>query len=421
MKLTINNFAKIKKADISIDSITVIAGLNNTAKTTIGKLLFCIVDSLKYLDIKIVIERENRILHSLDKNLILENSFFDYYYQNYFRNICKDIVASEVDETDIKALKELIQELILKHDIKNAISYLKEGIDSIAKDVAEVCGIDRNEIAKIILNENLNAEFHKQLNNVSEKNKNAIVNLEIDKQVASIDIKNNQVIKMSDFKLDNSVIMIDNPFILDRRGYDDEKNTHYNDLYRKIFFYNDDAVANAFDEIIGTKKLEKVMKKLETIIQGNLTNYNGEDVYQESSDIPPIHITNLSTGLKAFVILKKLILNNQLNEKSILILDEPEIHLHPEWQLVYAELIVLLQKELNIKVLVTTHSPYFIEALEVFVAMHKVKKSRFYLSEMSNNSVIFKDTTKNMESVYSLLAKPFQTLENLKYKGVEND
>ena len=37
---------------------------------------------------------------------------------------------SEVDETDIKALKELIQELILKYDIKNAISYLKEGIDS---------------------------------------------------------------------------------------------------------------------------------------------------------------------------------------------------------------------------------------------------------------------------------------------------
>lgn len=42
MKLNISNFAKIDNADIIIDGITVIAGENNTGKSTIGKILFSI-------------------------------------------------------------------------------------------------------------------------------------------------------------------------------------------------------------------------------------------------------------------------------------------------------------------------------------------------------------------------------------------
>ena len=40
MKLNIKNFAKIKEADIIVDGITVIAGENNTGKSTVGKILF---------------------------------------------------------------------------------------------------------------------------------------------------------------------------------------------------------------------------------------------------------------------------------------------------------------------------------------------------------------------------------------------
>ena len=46
MKLNISNFAKIDNADIIIDGITVIAGENNTGKSTIGKILFSIFNSL---------------------------------------------------------------------------------------------------------------------------------------------------------------------------------------------------------------------------------------------------------------------------------------------------------------------------------------------------------------------------------------
>lgn len=47
-------FAEIKDADIIIDDITVIAGENNTGKSTVGKVLFSLFNSLQDIDNKIL-------------------------------------------------------------------------------------------------------------------------------------------------------------------------------------------------------------------------------------------------------------------------------------------------------------------------------------------------------------------------------
>lgn len=57
MKLNIKNFAKIKEADIIVDGITVIAGENNTGKSTVGKILFSLFNALSDIDEKIFEER----------------------------------------------------------------------------------------------------------------------------------------------------------------------------------------------------------------------------------------------------------------------------------------------------------------------------------------------------------------------------
>lgn len=61
MKLRIKNFAKIKDADINIDGITVIAGENNTGKSTVGKIFFSLFNSLSNVDEKILEERLKEI------------------------------------------------------------------------------------------------------------------------------------------------------------------------------------------------------------------------------------------------------------------------------------------------------------------------------------------------------------------------
>lgn len=55
----------------------------------------------------------------------------------------------------------------------------------------------------------------------------------------------------------------------------------------------------------------------------------------------------VSGSIKSFTMIRRLLERGEIKEKDVLILDEPEIHLHPQWQLVYAEIIVLLQKSKN--------------------------------------------------------------------------
>ena len=61
MKLSISNLAKIKQADIDIDGITVVAGENNTGKSTIGKVLFSTFNSLYNITDKIYNQRLKEI------------------------------------------------------------------------------------------------------------------------------------------------------------------------------------------------------------------------------------------------------------------------------------------------------------------------------------------------------------------------
>ena len=98
--------------------------------------------------------------------------------------------------------------------------------------------------------------------------------------------------------------------------------------------------------------------------------------------------------------------------------DEPEIHLHPEWQLAFAEVIVLLQKEFDLSIVVTTHSAYFLFAVEVFSAKHEIKHNcNYYLAEAAGNDMVaaFADVTDNLEPIYAKYFKPFQELENMRW------
>lgn len=73
MKLLLKNIGKIKESKIQIDGITVIAGENNTGKSTVGKTLFTIFDCLLRIDEKIKTERIlsiRRLLNQMRKNVL---------------------------------------------------------------------------------------------------------------------------------------------------------------------------------------------------------------------------------------------------------------------------------------------------------------------------------------------------------------
>ena len=105
-------------------------------------------------------------------------------------------------------------------------------------------------------------------------------------------------------------------------------------------------------------------------------------------------------------------------ENGTIILDEPEVHLHPEWQVVFAEIIVLIQKEFNMHILINTHSPYFLNAIEVYSEKHNiVDRCKYYKAINEGSYSIIKDCTENIDEIYRQLSKPFQDLENERWKN----
>lgn len=137
-----------------------------------------------------------------------------------------------------------------------------------------------------------------------------------------------------------------------------------------------------------------------------------------NSDYNEFTVRNLSTGLKIFLDIKTLLENGTLKEKSTLILDGPEAYLHPTWQILFAELIVLLQKKMGIHILLNTHSPYFLDAIETYGIRYGIsEKCNYYLaSNIDETSAVIKEVTNNLELIYRELARPLQTLENMRYE-----
>ena len=59
MKLYLKNIGKVKQASVELNGITVIAGENNTGKSTIGRTLFALFRSFFNIDRRIEEERIN--------------------------------------------------------------------------------------------------------------------------------------------------------------------------------------------------------------------------------------------------------------------------------------------------------------------------------------------------------------------------
>ena len=77
-----------------------------------------------------------------------------------------------------------------------------------------------------------------------------------------------------------------------------------------------------------------------------------------------------ATGIVQLGVLGYFINNHIIDKGTILLIDEPEAHLHTEWQAVMMEVLYAL-KEYGVKVILATHGPTIMQQLEVEVTKRK--------------------------------------------------
>ena len=134
-----------------------------------------------------------------------------------------------------------------------------------------------------------------------------------------------------------------------------------------------------------------------------------QPIYIKSSDI----INNLQNISDIILRLQYILGNDSVERDRILILDNPENNLHPEWQVAYARYIVLLQKKLNLHIVITTHSPFFLKAIEKASEEYDIsEKCHYYYAHNDEGDAVIECVNENMEEIYSKMMMPLLSMMN---------
>lgn len=422
MKLYLKNIGKIDEATVEIDGITVIAGENDTGKSTVGKALFSVFNSCCGIDELIKSERTKSVEKIIAR--MQRNEAAHSYLVKYPEDAARDLLLEiELLKDNSKLIREEVVKWMLQYN-QRANGFLNDdNIDGLALQIEELLNIPDEDILKLVLEKNLKMEFNGQISNIYAQSMSEI-RLQIKDKEMTITIEDNSVKDTRNHtNLHTEAVYLDDPFILDEPRYPFTKYksnymNHRMRLKNNILYGNGEEPVNIVEELVVNNKFKKIYEKIGTVCDGNFVIHKVSGIgYRGKNSDKTLDVRNLSTGLKTFAILKMLLQNGMIEYNGTIILDEPEFHLHPEWQLLFAELIVLLHKEFSMHILLNTHSPYFLRAIQVYSARYgTADRCRYYLSEAEGNYAYISDVTDDVEKIYSKLSRPLQRLENERWQ-----
>ncbi|MDR2441505.1 MAG: ATP-binding protein [Planctomycetaceae bacterium] len=411
MFFEIDNIGKIRKSQIEMRGITVLAGNNNTGKSTFGKALFSIFNAFFDAEKTIKKERKDNIEEIISRFLqrqIHHSTLINKIANNILDNINSLPTIQRIIQDNIE------QQIIVPSKMGN------DSAEMLFDKIKNSINVSDEQIQKNILTKYLCTEFDDQITHINQPNHHGLISLTIKNSKLDTDIYKNNCVNYSDnIGILYKAFYIDTPFIIDtlerQISYKYPKYSHQRELLQSLQETGDEN--NLVETEIVKPKSEKILSYIAAVTRGEFKKTAFGLRYQECGLNEPLAFKNVSAGMKMFLIIKRLLENGELKEQNILIFDEPEIHLHPEWQLELAQLLVLLQKEFNLTILLTTHSPYFLNAVEVYADEQGIRdRCNYYLTTNENDYCSVYNVTENIDDIYRLLAEPFQRLEKKRYE-----
>jgi len=426
----IKNLALINEANIKIAPFTLIAGKNNTGKSFVTKSLYCILEALnddyvysKLFKLLNLIKDEFYIFSSqVDKPAKIDIEFFEYFEKDFLVNLEYLVKKIKQDERiNINSFSSEVEKIKLYYNRRKNIKKFSNIIIHIEKIISILDGIISilNEPERVIIREidkNLNINFKKNfiitsLNELLDNKKNSKLSLKIE-NIGEVIISDNKI-GFSFFrdgvekiqKLSN-VIYIDSPVytklkkVLKREYLFDENYLKNYPLYIDKFY---DFLEKRY---IGEAEFKKLSIKIQKIIKGKLEIDSFKNInYISKNGLFPIYLTAM--GITNIGIIDMLIRNNVINKGSFLIIDEPEVHLHPEWQVEFVKILYEIAKA-GANVVITTHSMDIVKTVEVLA---KEDKENIAINKMPfSKDFNEKNTQEKISEILEELGSPFYEL-----------
>jgi predicted ATPase len=468
MRLKFSNVGIIKEADILVDGLTVLAGVNDTGKSTIGKLLYSLIkvsnnykkvlqsnqktlllDMIKEISGKAkamtesgfrMFLKDERYLDFVPDEMELKEEMKKTNQENHVSEFRKFI--EYIDSVSLKSKKNIIKSMDGESSLKwsSVVSIIKEylveinlndkdNMDNYIKNTEQILRISETsfEVQKAAINLMIKEEFVGQINHAGGNMPAKISLSEKGNTFIEIELLDDEADTIKNLKSTfiNDITYIESPLQLRENGWKDRNGNgkgrvylknHVDDLMDKLL-ESDEIEENIISEIERNKKVKTFEKMIFEIIGGEFSYKAGKSNFVYSKDGNEFRLNNTATGIRAFAMIKLLLNSGNLKGKSILIIDEPEVHLHPQWQMDYAELIVRMVKELGIKILVNSHSPYMIEAFKVFSDHYGISDtSNFYIIKKEGDFTEAKLANEDIGKIFKELSEPFSKLDKIKVK-----
>ena len=425
MRLQIQNINKIKEADIALNGLTVIVGENDMGKSTIGRAFFSTikaVSNMRSLSNESSANKASKHIDSLYKHFYGKRSIdgaMDLLprFKSEMERICLDEAErnaflehlnAKIDEIDLSPR----QKSLLKEDIAN-IRICYDQVDNPA-------AILKTELAYLV-----ESEFMGQF--CSSKSELTYIMLDTEEEGRLLfKAKNNQVteVSFSERGFYEDITYVESPLyfhLLDSL----KSSVAYREMKRTLGF-KPMAPAHVKDFVDKVLNFQNFHTQL-SLFGPQSKDFHTEDIihgmfaYDKSSrsivyqkDGMKIKPINVASGIKSFGALQLLLDGYCISNNRPLIWDEPENHLHPQWQVEFAKVIVQIVNS-GIPVMISTHSPYFLQAVRYYSAMYSIEKYvNYYMAECANEDMVtIKEVTNDLNQVFLTLAEPLNSIMNV--------
>ena len=422
MELKVYNVNKIAKAEIHLNGLTVIVGPNNSGKSTIGRTLFSTIKAVANSKFSTDLQRRKRLEKYVDalyqrvRGLSWENrDSISSVFPNGSYRFLNEIINSD-DVIDLLNSKRLIienidiiprQKNLILTDIDN-IKVLFEESDNKEK-------IIKTELSYLVESEFINrfCAIGTQTSSVELSSEgNSKINYEVEKNIV-------RTVMCNDTNFIDDATYVESPLYLHMldtivraktyREVNKQKSLmmftmvpfHIKDLAEKMM----NAARHPLLEFDNNLNIEK--------ITGGTFTYDEEtqQVIYKTTEGNTYSSINIASGLKTFGVLQLLLKGDYIGPNHMLIWDEPENHLHPEWQIRLAEIFVKLAKG-GQPILITTHSPYFLQAVKFYSAKEKFEKYvNYYIPAAKENKLVeLEEISNDLNRAFKLLAEPMNRI-----------
>ncbi len=429
MRLKIETVGKVKSADIKLNGLTVIAGENSSGKSTVGKVLFSSIKAVadaRENDEKNLEKAINKMVSSLYMRIKsvasrYNNPEIDLLFPIPYRKFPNALMEAD-GRGELNKHLETISDAInrLEEATPRMKALMHQDLENIAigfmnKDnrAAKIKTIMEYSIESEFMNSICSYGYDEAFIDLMENGETNYLKLHIKKEkVSSVSVGSGEPLSDATYVESPLYIhMLDT--LLHAETFREAEGKYYR---RSMLPIHIKDLAEKIDGMKMTTESTLFMEALNIndIIRGEF-EFDAKKrrlvFRQNGNDISPI---NVASGIKSFGLVQMLLQTNTISANKVLIWDEPENHLHPEWQIAFAKLLVQLSN-MGIPVLVSTHSPYFVQGVRFFAAQQDIERYvSYYLAEIGEDNLsVLKEVTDDLNAIFVKLSKPLNSIMNV--------